>query len=298
MKKKIYIFIVIICILIAILGTIFITKSLDYEAKLIQLSATHNDRMMGYIMLTKNGKVIVIDGGNYEDGANLENYLSKYGNKVDLWILTHFHRDHTGAFRYIVEKGNVEISSIYNSLNTREKVEENELVRLDDFDKFYSAITDDKIKSVVHEARVGEIINIDDIEIKILGVKNEDITNNFGNNQSMVTKFTMPSKTTVLFLGDTGLESEEKLKSSFYNELDSDYVQMAHHGQAGVSEEMYNIILPKYCLWPTTLWIWNNDVGEGYNTGELKTIETRSWIEKIGAKNYVALDEDKVIKIK
>lgn len=303
MKKKIIVYVtLVLCVIALIIGTIFLIKKVGaksnlQEATLIQLATTNDDRMMGYIMITKNGKVIVVDGGNYEDGPKLESYLARYGAKVDLWLITHYHRDHAGAFRYVVENGKIEIASIYNSLNSRELVQQNEPIRLEDYDKFYLAITDKSIKDVVHEASLGQTLYVDDIKIKVLGIKNEEITNNFGNNQSMVTKFILKSGTSLIFLGDTGIESEEKLKENFLADLKADYVQMAHHGQAGVSEEMYKIINPKYCLWPTTYWIWNNDIGNGYNTHTLKTIETREWISKIGAKNYVAYDEDKMIKI-
>ena len=60
---------------------------------------------------------------------------------------------------------------------------------------------------------------------------------------------------------------------------------------------MYNLISPKYCFWPCTSCLYNNDFGHGYNSGNLKTIETRSWIEKIGAVNYVAKDGDITVKI-
>ena len=49
-------------------------------------------------------------------------------------------------------------------------------------------------------------------------------------------------KNTLLFLGDLGIEGGEELlslnKSSIKN---MDYVQMAHHGQAGVSKDVYKI---------------------------------------------------------
>lgn len=82
------------------------------------------------------------------------------------------------------------------------------------------------------------------------------------------------------------------------NELDSDYVQMAHHGQNGVTYEFYQAVSPKYCLWPTPEWLWNNDNGGGYNSGPWKTLETREWIEKLDVEeNYIAKDGDKVIRI-
>ena len=74
---------------------------------------------------------------------------------------------------------------------------------------------------------------------------------------------------------------------------------MSHHGQAGATKELYKEISPKICLWPTPEWLWNNDSGQGENSGQWKTFETRSWIEELGVKeNYIAKDKDIKIEIK
>ena len=113
----------------------------------------------------------------------------------------------------------------------------------------------------------------------------------------MVIKFKI-KKTTLLILGDTGAQSSQKLLDSQQEKLKSDIVQMAHHGQAGATKELYEAINPKICLWPTPEWLWNNDAGEGYNTGNWLTIETRSWMEELGVKkDYVAKDGDITISI-
>ena len=68
--------------------------------------------MMGYIIKTKNDKMIIIDGGLSADTENLMNYISKHNNKVDYWFLTHNHNDHVTAFTEIVKKENVQIDNI------------------------------------------------------------------------------------------------------------------------------------------------------------------------------------------
>ena len=294
--KKILVIILSVFMISIIIFSCLKVYDLSSEVTLIQLATTNNDRMMGYIMITKNKDVIVIDGGNYEDGEKLASYIQKYGNEVDYWFITHYHKDHTGAFRYIVENTDIKVNNFYHSLPQRENVAMYDNSRIDDYDNYIKAVNNDRIKNNVNEIYLNDEIKIDNVNVKILGIKNEEITNNFGNNQSVVYKF-LVGKTSILFLGDTGLESEEKLKQHFRNELKCDYVQMAHHGQAGVSEEMYKIINPKFCLWPCPKWVYNNDLGEGFNTGNLKTIETRNWIDKLGAKSYIAYDKEKVIKI-
>ena len=102
-------------------------------------------------------------------------------------------------------------------------------------------------------------------------------------------------KKSILFLADTGAESGNKLLNGPYrNELSCDYVQMAHHGQHGCTEDFYKSIDFRACLWPTAYWIWTNNQGGGYNTGTLErletgnpvTTETRRWMDEIGIKEH------------
>lgn len=46
------------------------------------------------------------------------------------------------------------------------------------------------------------------------------------------------------------------------------------------------IVRFRACLWPTPLWVWNNDVGEGFNTAWMKTIDTRRWMDEIGIEEH------------
>ena len=68
---------------------------------------------------------------------------------------------------------------------------------------------------------------------------------------------------------------------------------MSHHGQSGVDKDVYETIQPEICLWPTPEWLWNNNPGSGYNTGNWTTLETRKWVEDLKVKtNYVEKDGD------
>ena len=61
-------------------------------------------QMMSYVLQTKEGKLVVIDGGNKQDGAHLQDTLVRLGGPepvVELWLLTHPHSDHVDARRPI-----------------------------------------------------------------------------------------------------------------------------------------------------------------------------------------------------
>ena len=264
---------------------------------LIQLSPNTNSQMMGYILKTKNNKVIVIDGGTKGDSDNLLKYIKSFGSKVDYWFLTHPHKDHVGVFENIITGSQIDVKNIYVTLNDINLINEYEPSRLQDATEVYSILNSDVVKNKVKEVNLNEKINIDNVEIDILGTKNPEITSNTGNNSSMVLKLYVNDKS-VLFLADSGIESGNKLIQNEKNKLKSDYVQMAHHGQSGVNENVYDLVNPTYCLWPTPIWLWNNDNGTGEDTGIYKTKETRSWINKLNVKGqYVAKDGDIKIRI-
>ena len=254
--------------------------------------------MMGYIIKTKNDKMIVIDGGLGEDAKNLLKYIQNHDNKVDYWFLTHNHNDHAGAFVEIMKSDDVQVDNIYVSLNEKEWYQVNEPTRAEFSEALIDTLNEEKIKDKVKSPELNEIINIDDINVEILGIRNPEFTENPGNEQSMVIKFDT-GKTKLLILGDTGEKSSEKLLLNQKDKLKSDIVQMAHHGQAGATEELYKAVNPTICLWPTPEWLWNNDNGNGYGSGNWKTLEVRKWIDNIGVReNYVEKDGDIILKIK
>ena len=41
-------------------------------------------------------------------------------------------------------------------------------------------------------------------------------------------------------------------------------------------------------LWPTPIWLWNNDAGGGYNTHNWQTVIVRGWMEELGVKHHFA----------
>ena len=295
-EKIVSILAIVLCIIAVIVSIVRISN--DHTIELTQLSDHSTRQMMGYILKTKNNKIIVIDGGTTDDTENLIEQINKHGGKVDAWFLTHLHDDHLGAFSNIANDKQIQIEKIYCSFNEYSWYEENEPSRAEFSKQILEILKQDNIKDKVEEVSLNQDINIDDVKIEILGIKNPEITENAGNEQSMVVKFDT-GKTTFLVLGDTGIKSSEKLLKTQKEKLKSDIVQMAHHGQSGATKELYEQINPTICMWPTPEWLWNNDSGEGKGSGPWKTLETRQWMEELKVKkNYVEKDGDITIKLK
>ena len=295
-EKIVSILAIVLCIIAVIVSIVRISN--EHTVELTQLSDHSTRQMMGYILKTKNNKIIVIDGGTIDDTENLVEQINKHGGKVDAWFLTHLHDDHLGAFSNIANDEQIQIEKIYCSFNEYSWYEENEPSRAEFSKQILEILKQDDIKDKVEEVSLNQDINIDDVKIEILGIKNPEITENAGNEQSMVVKFDT-GKTTFLVLGDTGIKSSEKLLNTQKEKLKSDIVQMAHHGQNGATKELYEQINPTICMWPTPEWLWNNDSGEGKGSGPWKTLETRLWMEELKVKkNYVEKDGDITIKLK
>lgn len=296
-KEKYKIIVFIIVIITAIITTIIINKINLNKTTLTQLSAQGSRQMMGYIIKTDNGKTIVIDGGTKEDTQNLIKNIKEKGGNIDYWFLTHAHDDHVGAFTMIAGKEAINIKNIYVSLNDYSWYEENEPSRAEFTKEFIDILNQNEIKDKVINPNINDKIQVDNIEIEVLGISNPEITENSGNEQSMVLKINT-GKNTLLILGDTGEQSSTKLIDTQKSKLKSDIVQMSHHGQAGATKELYEIVNPKICMWPCPEWLWNNDIGEGIGTGPWKTLETRNWMQNLSVKkNYVSKDGDITINI-
>ena len=291
-KKKIFLTVIILIILVGILE---VWKLNLKTTTLEQLKNSGHSQMMGYIIKTDNDKIIVIDGGTSDDTENLLQKINEYTGKVDYWFITHPHQDHATAFIEIVNNYNIDIGKVYVTTEDEEWYNNYGDGRADECIRFLDTIKSEKISSKVEEVTLNEQIQIDNIKCEILGIKNPEITKNAINNSSMVIKMET-KKNSILFLGDTGVESGNKLLDNQKEKLKVNILQMAHHGQQGVSKEIYEYIKPKIFLWPTPDWLWINDSGNGEDSGPWKTKETRKWIEELNVNKNI-IEKDGNIKI-
>lgn len=252
-----------------------------------QLPSQTGWQMNSYVIQTAGGKLIVIDGGFKEDAGYLKGFLGALGNKVDIWFISHQHIDHVGALTAILNKsGNLKISKIYGSMLDEQWVKKNETESFKTVCDLNIALQ--KKQKKVESLRLGDVLRLDGVKIEILGIRNSEITTNAINNSSVVMRMS-DSQRSILFTGDLGQEGGKKLMSGPYRHcIKADYVQMAHHGQAGVNEDFYKAVNPKFCIWPTPDYLWDNDNGGGKGSGPWKTIEVRNWMNKLDIrKNYI-----------
>ena len=248
-----------------------------------QLPSQHNDIGNSYVLLTDKGRVVVMDGGQPREADYLRGFIEALGNEVEAWIISHPHPDHMGALNEIIKRQwTMKIKRVYHSRLTTEMIDYEPKCR-DRVNEYYANL--DKSDIPVTDIKTpGDIIRIDGLNMKILAVKNPEFRNY---NDSSVVIRAWDERKSVLFLGDAGEgEGQKLLDGPYANDLNCDYIQMAHHGQNGCNEHFYKTVNFNACIWPTPMWVWNNDAGKGINTHILKTFDTRRWMDQKGIKEH------------
>lgn len=258
-------------------------------AKLYFLGNTTQSQMFGCVV--KSGQqTIVIDGGTQGDYLQLSNIIKEKANCcVNAWFFTHPHHDHIGAFLKICKNvSEIRINRVLYNFPSIEMLKKYEVRNQDEtamWMEFDEIIHSRFYKSYQH-IKEGDVFRFDKIIVNVLRVFNDKITRNFVNNSSTVYRIDSPENR-VLILGDLGIEGGEEIMEKCNAEnLYAEYTQLAHHGQNGVSQAFYQYIKPQRCLWASPEWLWNNNIGNGYDSGPYATVKTRQWMEKLGVMEH------------
>ncbi len=276
--------------------------SQDGVNELYQLSDADNGQMMSYMVKTKSGKLIMLDGG-YERNANDIIALAQHltGDEVpviDTWLFTHAHSDHVNAFYQIMmyQVKSLSVKNIYHHFTSEDFILKKEPGSVTTHRKFMKAVgIAEKTGATTHVVEQGDKLTVDGIDIEVMLVPDETASTVDGvyiNEASVVFRYTIDGQT-VLFLGDIYHTSGTRLQAAHGDALKSDVVQMAHHGSQGAQNSTYAKIAPKVCLWPTPDWLWENNAGgQGPGTGTWETPELYRYMQDaLGVtKHYVAKD--------
>ncbi len=268
----------------------------ECSAKLYQISPDTCMLMNCYVIKTASDKLIVIDGGGVQTREQTSGYLydelKKISGKdvpeIEAWFFSHMHDDHVAEFYKIVQDDNkpIKIKNVYFNFPKREFFEKAENGRFaflyDEIKKSYNKLfgAESFEKCDGKTAFEGDMFEIDGVKVEILLTTIEEILAGQINDSSMIFKVSVESQT-ILFLGDAYIDQGNKLVEKYGLNLKSDIVQMSHHGQNGVTEEVYKIINPALCLWPSPDWVFDN-----WN-GNLNTLKTREWMINMGVKHHL-----------
>ncbi len=260
--------------------------------------------MMSFVLVTKAGNCIVIDGGKKEDMPLLKEYVG--GRKIKAWILTHAHDDHIEGFVSEMERNggaDFDIEKVYYNFPDYEALIDNHDVP--DYEYFCQELNEilpafnaikNKFSEKSHIVRQGERVFIDELELEFLYTLHDGLYSNLMNDSSLVVKVHGGEKT-VLFLGDLGPEGGDILYRESRDKLKADIVQMAHHGHMNVSMEVYEAISPEICLWCAPTWLYEEQEIPDWMTDEwvnkdvkrrrmYGTAITRKWMKRLGVQTH------------
>ena len=248
---------------------------------------------------------LMVDGGFPSETPYLYEYIKGLGGHITAWFVTHFHDDHMGALWTLLrEHPDITVDGIYWHLPSDEFI-----IRHAPKQDFWTSeemlsglrgvMAERGVKQVIVET--GDVYSFDggNATVRILHTPDETLVRNPINDSSIVFRFEADGKR-ILFLGDLGPEGGDQLLAEVdHDELKSDFVQMAHHGQGCVKKDCYEVIHPTYCLWPTPTWLWENLGPRGYDTGIFGTVITRGWISSLRCvkKHYVMIHGTQVIDL-
>lgn len=260
-------------------------------ATLTLLNSQTNSQILSAIIQTSQGKLIVIDGGLGEDGDYLLSQIQARGGHVAAWLVTHPHGDHAGALYKILQAGapGIQIDGIYYNFAAPEWYpvhDPNEQTMALSLIGTFAGLP----QNILHQVSRNQFIQVDDVIIQVMNDR-YDLSEDKGNNATIVYKLLVNGKT-MLFLGDMGEAGGRRLLAeSGAEQFKVDIVQMAHHGQNGVGEEVYRAINPSICLWPSPQWLWS------HNGNKWPIAETKAWMTRLGVqKHYVMKDGDQIIR--
>lgn len=175
-------------------------------------------------LLEFNGKTILIDAAEQDQGKNIAEYLHARGiSRLNYVVATHPHSDHIGGMETILNEFPVE-NFIDSGYPHTSKTYENMLNTIDG-------------KNIPFQvAKKGEKIELDSaLNIEILNPDSQ--YSDELNENSIVLKISY-GEVSFLLMGDAGLETEERIMKAGDN-LDSNILKVGHHASTSGSGESF-----------------------------------------------------------
>lgn len=184
------------------------------------------------ILLIHEGKSMLIDAGNNEDGDLIVQHIKRLGiQKIDYLIGTHPHEDHIGGMDDVIQ--NFEIGSIYMP-----KVQTNTKT----FEDVLDAILEKNM--TVTTPQIGDKFSVGGVECEVMlcGTGNKEEQKNL-NLSSLVIRASYQEQS-YLFMGDSEKENEQSRTWPQTNVL-----KVGHHGSDTSSGTPFlNQILPQIAI--------------------------------------------------
>ena len=254
-----------------------------------------NANMQSFIIRTKNGKIIVIDGGFKSETAwffrSLQEITGQKKPHVDAWFLTHLHDDHYSVYKELCTNASysnkITVDTFYHHLCSKDFYTVTGKEKSDVYGNAYDEILSSTktITKDIKKVEVGEMISVDEVVFEILHTPDESLSSVMNiNDSSIVFKMTYDKSQTWLFLNDAEWVCDNDLVKNMPTKLKSDVVQVGHHGCGSVSKKCYELIGAQVYFWCISKRFWYGETGEGLNTHNIGVERTRIYMQELGVK--------------
>lgn len=264
------------------------TKLTETCITVIETPGTSSGNGMSYIVTLEDGRFIVLDGGNVFGGddttppnrsdeklwqalVNLHEKIFPQKGSVSAtnpvhiaaWIITHSHWDHFGTFSSIMKsdkKEKLKIDYLLGNYPSATGI----AYEYDDFQAMMPALIDQYCGTEEGDTKfvkvhTGHKYYLANVELEAL-VTHEDVNPkriDTSNDTCTVFRFSIANKdapaaepTTIIFTGDANRRQSRFMCATYGDYLQSDMVQVAHHGAVGCESDFYDTVAPTVLWWP------------------------------------------------
>lgn len=218
---------------------------------------------LGMVYLLPNGKFLIIDGG-YVRGKQLYSILKGLNPNAEkiviaAWYISHTHGDHQQSILSFIKERykDVTIESVLYNYTTTEQY--NSITTGADgansAKNFNNTLTSYLSKDTkVIKPHTGQIYNYGSTQVEILYTVEDILPQklDYLNTSSLVVRIKI-GEHSMLALADTTHVSGDIMRDMFGSYLESDMVQLAHHGTYPGYASLYNTIKAPVLIWPSNL---------------------------------------------
>ena len=215
-----------------------------------QYGSDEGRQRMFYTIQDSDNHLAVIDGGWTENAEEVLETIRALGGHVDTWIITHSHPDHVGAFNVIMSEpdhSGITVDRILTVPVHEDRYRETAR-DYDDFPSYtaFKSLTDTLSIPITYVSE-NDTYDLLGLNMKVISAWDDFVDtfeNNLCNRGSMMFKLS-GNEDSFLFCADVEEPMEARIIEKHRDELQADYVQLAHHGNWGLSDAFYEIVSPK-----------------------------------------------------
>ncbi|MBQ3549430.1 MAG: hypothetical protein IJA41_00485 [Clostridia bacterium] len=233
---------------------------------------------LGYIYRLADGSFVIIDGGHsgdtYDHAGKIYSMLKYYAPDpenivISAWIMTHAHGDHMYVFKsfapkYLADEAyNVTLKNIIANLPNENWVADGGMpeTNLAPFRTLYAEC--EARGTNVYKAHVGQVYNLPGFTTEMLYTLEQTAptveNKSMSNTSSLIFRSVIEGKS-FLITADATSTSINHVNAAFGKKMDSDFVQVPHHGtlsnfatdtRAELGKFYTDYTTPTYALWPS-----------------------------------------------